>query len=129
MGYAERYRCTTCGNHFTVARGPNMFSHVLHCDRCGLGRGVRFAELGDIHERWIAGLGSPWSIATMQHDRHLQETFEGEPLTDEEYEAAVDEWAGSCECGGRWRLKAPAQVRCPTCRGVEAIRTETLLTD
>jgi hypothetical protein len=101
-----------------VARGGGGFRfHDLHCDRCGECRTVGFAELGELHLRFLKGLSVPYAVATSKHDRYVQEHFPGEPISEEEYRLGVEEFVGACSCGGHFRFDAP--TRCPKCSSTD----------
>ena len=91
--------------------------HLLHCDTCGAEKGIDFDEIGEPHLRYLKGLKVPYCMASAEHDRHVRETYQGEPMTEEEYHVAVEELCGRCDCGGQFRLDAPA--RCPRCRSAD----------
>lgn len=50
-------------------------------------------------------------------DRRVQPEYPGEPLSEDEYHAAVEAALEPCACGGAFRYDAPA--RCPSCRSAE----------
>jgi hypothetical protein len=102
---------------FTVSNGGGFMFDMLHCDACGRSRSVRHQELGDIHLRFIKGLGRPYAVSRASMDRRIQEEYSGEPLSRDEYHAAVEATMESCSCGGRFAYDAPA--RCPTCRSTD----------
>ncbi len=56
-------------------------------------------------------------MASEEHDRHVREMYQGEPMTKDEYHAAVEELCGHCECGSQFRFEASA--RCPACRSAD----------
>lgn len=53
-------------------------------------------------------------MARSEMDRRIQAEYPGEPLSREEYHAAVEATLEPCTCGGNFRYDAPP--RCPTCR-------------
>ena len=55
-----------------------------------------------------------YCIASSEHDKDVRENYAGEPLTEKEYDKAVEQFAGKCKCGGQFSLTAP--VRCPKCK-------------
>ena len=114
MGMSYGAICNDCGAKFTANEGGGFVFHLLHCDRCGAERAISFDEIGEPHLRYIKGLDVPYSEVTAEHDRHIQQTYPGEPMDRDEYEAAVEQLCGQCECGGAYRFDAPP--RCPECR-------------
>ena len=114
MGNLEQARCVDCGHEYSVSVGGGFFFDLLHCDLCGNEASVRHEDLGDIHLRYVKGLGGPYAIARADMDRHIQEQYEGEPFTADEYHASVSLHLGPCACGGRYTYDAPP--RCPDCR-------------
>ena len=97
-----------------VSQGGGFCFHLLHCDQCGKEKSIGFDELGEVHLRYLKGLSGPYSIATRDHDKEVQERYPGEPLSEAEYDLKVEEVAGKCKCGGRFSFDAPA--RCPLCK-------------
>ena len=61
----------------------------------------------------MKGLGGPYCIATMNHDKHIQDHYEGEPISEEEYESLIEKKFRKCKCGGRFKFDAKS--RCPVC--------------
>lgn len=117
MGSRFSAICNACGTHFAVNDGGGFFFHLLHCDACGTERAIGFDEIGEPHLRYLKGLKVPYCMASAEHDRRVRETFPGEPMTEEEYHAAVEELCGTCDCGGHFRFDAPA--RCPRCHSTD----------
>lgn len=114
MGYHFGAVCDACGHAFDVSHGGGPTFHMLHCHTCGRAVGVSFVQLGDTHRRYVKGLSGPISKETEEEDRRIQREFQGDPLAEAPYHAAVEAFAGSCKCGGRYGLDAP--IRCPACR-------------
>jgi hypothetical protein len=97
-----------------VSSGGGFFFDLLHCDTCGETKSVGHQELGDIHLGFVKGLPGPYAVSRSRLDQQIKETYEGEPLTRDEYHAAAEGTLDPCACGGRFRYDAPA--RCPGCR-------------
>ena len=114
MGRSSGHICKVCTNRFQVRDGGGFFFDLLHCDACGRTHSVSHEDLGDIHLRYVKGLGRPYAIARAEMDRRIQAEYPGEPLSRDEYRAAAEATLDPCPCGGRFRYDAPA--RCPTCR-------------
>ena len=114
MGMCYAATCDACGTHFTVSNGGGFFFHLLHCDTCGAEKSIGFDEIGEPHQRYLRGLRGPYCMASAEHDRRVREAYRGEPMTEEDYHAAVEELCGTCDCGGQFRFDALA--RCPRCR-------------
>ncbi|MFH1743624.1 MAG: hypothetical protein ABIH23_31860 [bacterium] len=129
MGHTCDAKCLKCGEEFSVNEGGGFSFHLLHCDRCGKEKDVTFEELGEIHLQYIKGLPGPYCMATSERDRAIQEEYEGEAITEEEYHAEVENIAGVHEeCGGQFRFEAPP--RCPKCGSDEIEKSEpTVLYD
>lgn len=113
MGSTTGHVCRTCGTKFGVRSGGGFFFDMLHCDACGKAQGVGHQELGDIHLRFVKGLGRPYAVARMAMDQRIQQEYPGEPLSRGEYHAAAEATLDPCPCGGRFLYDAPA--RCPNC--------------
>jgi len=103
MGQSIGATCIECGCQFTVNYGGGWAFHLLHCEKCGAEKNVPHDELGEFHERYMARWGSV--ADTVEDDE--------ESMTDEQYDAAVEEHAGKCTCGGSFGLRA--RPRCPDC--------------
>ena len=88
--------CDACGTRFTASEGGGFTFHLLHCDACGGEKSVLFDEIRSIHERQMLDEADP------------------NRLDEEACHAAVEEFAGTCDCGGRFTFEAEA--RCPKCR-------------
>ena len=114
MGSITGQICRVCGTRFSVSEGGGFFFDMLHCDACGEARSVSHQELGDVHLRYVKGLGMPYAVARAEMDRAIQRDYPGEPLSREEYRAAVEVAQAPCRCGGRFAYDAPP--RCPTSR-------------
>ncbi len=114
MGSISSHICRACGTRFTARGGGGFFFDLLHCDRCGATRSIGHQELGDVHLGFVKGLPGPYALARAGIDRRIRETYEGKPLTRDEYHAAAEATLDACPCGGRLTYGAPA--RCPGCR-------------
>jgi hypothetical protein len=114
MGQSTAFSCTACGGDFAVRVGGGFFFDLLHCDRCGASKSVGHRELGEIHLRFVKGLGAPYAVARASIDRDIRENYPGEPITRDEYHALAEATLDPCPCGGRFLYAAPP--RCPFCR-------------
>ena len=117
MGFQEQAHCNQCGADFWVFYLGGFRFHLLHCDQCGINKFVSFEELGEIHQRFLKGLDGPYSIVTSESDRFIQENYQGDPLSEEQYFLKIEDMAGNCECGGRFTFEA--DPRCPECRSLD----------
>ena len=122
MGRQYDAKCKKCGKKFTVRDGGGFIFHLLHCDKCGREKSISFDEIGEPHLRYIKGLDIPYCIATSKHDEDIQKNYPGEPLSEEEYNKAVEKKAGKCDCGGRFRFDA--LPRCPKCGSLDLLCDE-----
>ena len=113
MGRATGHICRACKTRFRVKHGGGFFFDLLHCDRCGRAQSVGHEELGDIHLRFVKGLGRPYTVGRTAMDRRIQREYPGKPLSRDEYHAAAEATFDPCACGGRFLYGAPP--RCPTC--------------
>jgi hypothetical protein len=109
-----------CTKRFPVNDGGGFFFHLLHCDTCGKEKKIGFDQLGESHLRYIKGLGGPWCVASLEADQKVRDTFPGEPLDEKEYHTFVEEFAGTCSCGGTYTFDA--KPRCPRCHSSEYIQ-------
>ncbi len=114
MGSSFGAICNECGEKYMVSQGGGFCFHLLHCERCGKEKSIGFDELGEIHLSYLKELSGPYCIATREHDKEVQEGYPGEPLSEVEYDAKVEEIAGTCKCGGHFTFDALA--RCPRCK-------------
>jgi len=113
MGTERGVICDECGERFSVTGGGRFAFHLLHCWDCGLESTVGFDELGELHERYIKGLDTPYSTATWRSDLAVQRDDSIQPLDEVSYRAEVERRAGHCECGGAFSFRAGS--RCPAC--------------
>ena len=113
MGIASIAKCLDCGKTSQVCNGGGFFFHLLHCDKCGEAKSVGFDELGELHERYLKGLSGPYSAASMEHDKCIQDHAQVRPISESEYNRGIERIAGGCTCGGKYTLNAPP--RCSFC--------------
>jgi hypothetical protein len=66
-----------------------MMSELLHCERCGKEKWIRFSDFG-----------------------RYPDFLESSP-----YEKDIEKFAGRCSCGGQFRVRAAA--RCPRCKSTD----------
>ncbi len=114
MGHTMNAKCHECGNTFTVDKGGGFFFHLLRCDKCGKTKPIGFDRLGELHLRYLKGLPGPYCVASRDHDKHVREHADVEPISEVEYHKGVEAIAGRCRCRGNYKLDAPP--RCPKCR-------------
>ena len=117
MGATFQVECKKCGCTFHADEGGGFVFHMLHCDACGKSKSVTFESLGELHLRYLKSFKGPYCIATREQDEYVQEHYEGEPLSEAEYHAQIEEKQKPCKCGGRFTFKAIA--RCPQCRSTD----------
>ena len=122
MGHQTEAKCRKCGNTFTVHHGGGFVFHLVRCKKCGGTKCVGFDELGQLHLRYLKGLSGPYCVATSEHDQDVRENAHVEPISEKEYNKGVEEFAGTCECGGKYSLKA--RPRCPKCRSTQIDESE-----
>ena len=125
MGESFRATCKTCGTEFEADRGGGFFFHLFRCDQCGATRAISFQELGELHQQYLKGLPRPYCIASSESDAKVKETYPGEPISEQQYEEAIEKRAGRCQCQGRFRFEAP--LRCPRCRSTDIEEGATLV--
>ena len=117
MGTTRKATCNACGKEFTFNRNGGFSFHLLRCDTCGATKSISFEELGELHLRYLKGLSGPYCMASADHDQAVRENFEGEPISEEDYHAAIEKKFPGCDCGGKYRFDAPP--RCPACRSTD----------
>ncbi len=113
MGHGIEVVCSTCQQVFWANDGGGFEFHLLHCAACGAERTVLFAELGELHLRYLKGLSVPYSMFSREHDLAVQAHSDLEPLDEATYEAEVEKRQPSCSCGGVFTFAA--EPRCPGC--------------
>lgn len=114
MGYIAQTKCLECGEVFVENYGGGFTSHQVRCDKCGKSIDIYFSDLGKLHKQYLKGLSTPFCMATADHDKYIQEHSKLSPISEEEYEAGVDKFSGTCRCGGSYKLDTPP--RCPKCK-------------
>jgi len=119
MGHQYEAKCLDCGAISTVSEGGGFVFHLLRCNKCGETISILFDELGELHQRYLKGLPGPYSIATSEHDKDVQEHAPVEPISEKEYKKGVEKFAGKCDCGGNYTFKAK-----PRCRECHSTRLE-----
>lgn len=119
MGYTVQAKCLDCGATGMIDHGGGFVFHRLRCDKCGETKDISFDELGELHLRYLKGLPGPYCVATAEHDRHVQEHAQVEPISEDDYHKRVEGFAGSCACGGKYTFDAP-----PRCRKCHSDRLE-----
>jgi hypothetical protein len=125
MGYSFKATCKDCHLHFEGSQGGGFFFHLLRCDRCGDSKYIGFDEIGEPHLRYLKGLSGAYCIASSDSDKIVRESYPGDSITEEQYHQAVEQLAGCCPCGGRFKFDAP--IRCPRCRSSRIDHGETLM--
>jgi hypothetical protein len=114
MGCSYHVKRLQCGQKFKENSGGGFFFHCLHCDTCGAYKSIGFGEIGEAHLRFIKGLPGPYCVASSGQDQYIKDNYPGEPMSEEEYYAAVEQIVGGCGCGGSHKFDSPP--RCPKCR-------------
>lgn len=70
-----------------------------------------------MHLKYIKGLDRPYSGVSAGTDKNIQDNYAGEPISENEYDSAVEQIAGKCKCGGNFRIAA--KPRCPKCHSTD----------
>ena len=117
MGYEYLAKCNKCGIKFRVSEGGGFLFHLLRCDACGKKKSIRFRDIGEPHLQFIKGLDRPYCAFSSASDENIQNNYPGLPITEEEYNAKVEDIVGDCECGGAYKFNA--LPRCPECKSLE----------
>lgn len=120
MGEEWSATCKHCNHEFFIKEGGGFFFHLLRCDKCGKEKTISFDKIGDAHLRYLKGLKGPYCIASSNYDEHIQETYPGDPMTEEEYYKAVESLMRKCRCGGHFTFSSPP--RCPKCHSPDIIK-------
>jgi hypothetical protein len=117
MGHTTKATCLVCGESFTVKHDGGLFFHLVRCDTCGKTKTITFDRLGELHLRYLKGLSGPYCVASAEHDRHVRENMDIEPISEDEYLRGVEKFAGKCSCRGKYTFDAIP--RCPECRSAD----------
>lgn len=120
MGSVCEAECLNCGENFWVRDGGSFFFHLLRCEECGATTSIRLEELGEVHLRYLKGRDSDYSALSAEYDRYVRKQVPVEPLSEVAYLERIEDFAGCCECGGRFIFGAP--VRCSACRSARVIK-------
>ncbi len=120
MGSTYSAECRKCGNRFEVSEGGGFSFHLLRCDLCSNVKHLSFEQIGEPHLAYLKGLDVPYSMATEERDREIQRSYRGKPLSQADYDRAVEKIAGHCQCGGSFKFDA--RPRCPNCRSADIIK-------
>jgi len=125
MGQIRAAQCNACGARFNLDSGGGFLFHLLRCNHCGESSIVNVEQLGELHIRYLKGCAGFSALPPIECDASDLSDFEGEPISEEDYRAAVEERAGTCGCGGRFRFDAPP--RCPECRSTDIAEGEVMM--
>lgn len=109
--------CADCGKHATVQEGGGTGFFLLHCESCGEPKTIEPDAFETAHLLYLKGLPERARQMCHDYDRERVESTPGEPLSLEQYFAAIEEAAGRCLCGGQFSLEAPP--RCPRCKSAD----------
>lgn len=122
MGAGYDMKCNDCGEQFQARIGGSMSAEQLRCWRCGDATMVGYEDMGLLAlRRWGFRFGLD-SFFLWGLDELAATNPELIPITDVEYNRAMERKAGRCSCGGRYQLIAP--MRCPRCRSIELTEGE-----
>ena len=122
MGHRAETKCLKCGETFSRSHGGGFFFHLLHCELCDDAKSIDFEALGELHTRYVKGLPGPYCSASYEGDLYIQQHVDVEPISRADYLRGVEEFAGSCTCGGQYRFDATP--RCPSCKSTEVEKAE-----
>lgn len=117
MGCEFTAICLKCGHRFVAREGGGFVFHLLHCDRCGKEKMILFRDLGDIHLRYLMSLDPSVASSISSFPSVTGEIDSLSPIGEDEYLSAVEQYAGYCECGGRFLFEAA--IKCPQCGSKE----------
>ena len=112
----RRAACQGCKAEIIVKEGGGFFFHQLRCVRCGRATQIGRDEIADLHLRYLKGSELPYTVGQSAEHQYVREQVDVEPLSSEEYYAAI-EAVRKCDCGGRLSFDAPP--RCPRCGSLE----------
>jgi hypothetical protein len=59
-----------------------------------------------------------------EFDENIQKNAEIEPISEKEYHRAIDDYAGKCDCGGKYKMKTIP--RCPKCRSIKLKQIDSI---
>jgi len=79
--------------------------------------------IADLHLRYLKGSDRPYTVAQRTEYEFARQQVEAEPMSVEEYTAAVESFR-KCDCGGRLSFDAPP--RCPRCGSLEITLGEVI---
>jgi hypothetical protein len=121
MGRMFEAKCTSCQHSFNACDGGTASAESLRCTQCSESQNVEYAEIPDTFLGFLKGLQTSMPELNGADWR----TFDGPPITEDEYRRAVEVKAGNCACGGRFAFDMP--VRCPACRSDAVIDLGTFM--
>ncbi|VGO18070.1 hypothetical protein SCARR_00121 [Pontiella sulfatireligans] len=114
MGHHAETKCLDCGYTFWESYGGGFTFHLLRCDQCGDSKQIAFDELGELHLQYLKGLDGCYCVATLEYDEYVRKHAPVTSITEEEYHRGISDFAGPCECGGRYTVDG--LPRCPKCK-------------
>jgi hypothetical protein len=106
MGSSTGHVCKACGTRFGVRSGGGFYFDMLHCDAPGKAQSVGHQALGDVHLRFVKGLGHPMPSLAPRWTVRSSKIIQGEPRSRDEYHAAAEAPLEPCPCGGPFRYDA-----------------------
>jgi predicted Zn-ribbon and HTH transcriptional regulator len=89
----------------------------LRCDTCGTAKSVGHDEVAEHFQRFVKGMEVRYTVATGERDSQIFEDPDISPMSEDEFHAKVEEYAGACSCGVNFKYDAP--LRCPKCRSTQ----------
>ena len=76
-------------------------------DISGETKPILFDEIADLHFRYLKGFPEPYSVVTSERDEWIKESYDGEPISEEEYNRGVEELPDAVIAGERLRWVYP----------------------
>ena len=110
MGYMTETKCNDCGEVFDESYGGGFNWDQLRCTNCGKTKDVHHFETPELWEKFIRTLDFLRDIQIDNQSKELDYLFD---LLIAERQRRVEEFAGKCDCGGKYTFDAPP--RCPKC--------------
>ena len=99
MGCTVVAKSLDCSKQFELDQDGGFIFHLVRCDLCGRTKSIGFDELGDLRLRYMKELSDPDYGPDSKSDNYSQKHAPLEPISEDEYYAGVEAFAGKCKCG------------------------------
>jgi hypothetical protein len=112
MGHYSKAQCHDCGEVYEEHIGGSFTSQGLKCDKCGKTMEIHCHDIPELSIQ-LLGYEDYCAVARILPDKNSRDRKKLKRISLEEFNRGVEEFAGKCDCGGKYTFDAPP--RCPKC--------------